>query len=97
LSTKLINSKGLKPPKPGRTATKAPQKSATSAVWSEKECWEALVEIERMLGQRVEFYRSVKKSTGKGRRKVAIPVQDSRPRSARDVKEFGLGKGWISG
>ena len=100
MADKLIRGKGLSAPtnSSGRTNRAAARTSGRSV--SERRCYEALLEIERCLGDRVApLARLSKASCFKKSRK---PKQtDSGPgervqlTSANDVVQFGIQRGWI--
>ncbi|KAL0949250.1 hypothetical protein HGRIS_009328 [Hohenbuehelia grisea] len=87
LALKLLKSKRLKAPRaprksavaaamatPARSSTRA---TASSAAFSERDCYEALVEIERLLGQTVAEVKDKAKTRGKQtqtRRKTIAPT-----------------------
>ncbi|KZV69868.1 hypothetical protein PENSPDRAFT_753035 [Peniophora sp. CONT] len=90
LTRKLLKSKGLRAPPSARKST-----SASSLEFSERDCYEALVEVDELLGRTLE---AVKKSARKGRRMTqaaAKVVDDPDVRDSRDVVKFGARRGWI--
>ncbi|KAF9226674.1 hypothetical protein BS17DRAFT_794142 [Gyrodon lividus] len=88
LATKLLQSKRLKPPGSRRkTAIEEPLVSPTG--YDEQDCYDCLVEMERLLGNCITSTRKVQK----GRRKtVASPAG---PKSASEVITHGVRQGWV--
>ena len=89
LTRKLLKSKGLRAPA-ARKST-----SASSPEFSERDCYEALIEVDELLGRTLE---AVKKSSRKGRRMThaaakVVDVPDVR--DAREVVKFGARRGWV--
>ncbi|KAJ2922091.1 hypothetical protein H1R20_g15006, partial [Candolleomyces eurysporus] len=102
LASKLLRSKGLKPPSVARkskSAAEPPLRLTESPAFSEKVCYEALVDVEQWLGQTLgSAYpaRGAKASTkGRGRRATVAPVRYDGPVSAGEIAEYGVKKGWI--
>ena len=94
LTTKLLESKRLRsPPTPRKHA--AP--TANSATYTERECYDCLIEVEALLSQAID---SAKKPSApkKGRRKTHAPTKMlvyTGPKAAEDVLLFGMQKGWV--
>ncbi|KAL6305804.1 hypothetical protein BKA93DRAFT_885484 [Sparassis latifolia] len=95
LAGKLLRSKKLRAPSVSRKSTLAP----ASAMFTEQECYECLVDVEEMLGRC--FASSKPPPAGRrGRRKTPAPVKvamsdTAGPRSAAEVVQFGRGRGWV--
>lgn len=106
---KLISSKGLRaPPASRRTPAsgRMPKNSRappTTSGFSERECYECLLEMEFLLGAWLESVRSVRSKGGKkkGRNKTptavkSAVVEEVRPfRSAGDVLGYGVERSWV--
>ncbi|KAJ3556717.1 hypothetical protein NM688_g1869 [Phlebia brevispora] len=91
LAVKLLNAKRLRAPA-------VPRKSTASSIFTERECYECLVEVEQVLGAAISSYKCP--ATKKGRRKTQAtvkPVADAGPRNAAEVLDFGIEKGWVLG
>lgn len=115
LSTKLLRSKGLKPPSAsskksaGGAGDSSPARSGMeSSPYTEKDCYEALVEVEQWLRQSLTdaFPAQAKATTaagrGKGRPRATnvmgtdkMPLSSAGPRSAGEVVKYGSQKGWV--
>ena len=101
---KLILSKGLKPPTSHRK-TKGAEAAASPAetAFSEKDCYDCLVDIESWLGKSIAELTpaATLKATpkGKGKRKtqalVKPLVSSSGPARAGEIVAYGVKKGWI--
>ena len=101
---KLILSKGLKPPTSHRK-TKGTEAVAPPAetAFSEKDCYDCLVDIESWLGKSIAELTPAPtlKATpkGKGKRKtqalVKPLVSSSGPARAGEIVAYGVKKGWI--
>ncbi|KAG6378640.1 hypothetical protein JVT61DRAFT_12910 [Boletus reticuloceps] len=85
LVTKLLHQKRLKHPE-GKRQTGG----VTSLTgYGERECYDCLMEMERLLSDRIASARKGQKV----RRKTVAP--SSGPKSARDVIAYGMRRGWI--
>ncbi|KAF8138383.1 hypothetical protein EV363DRAFT_1251987 [Boletus edulis] len=84
LVTKLLHQKRLKLPE-GKRQTGG----ETRVGYGERECYDCLVEMERLLSDRIASARKGQKV----RRKTVAPP--SGPKSARDVIAYGMRRGWI--
>ncbi|KAF7792874.1 hypothetical protein EIP86_003975 [Pleurotus ostreatoroseus] len=88
---KLLNAKRLRAPM-------VPRKSIVASTYSERECYECLLEVEGVLRAAIASYEV---GTGKkGRRKTQIAaktrVSDAAcPRTAADMLDFGVERGWV--
>lgn len=98
LVLKLLHSKRLRQP----TSRNASVSVSTSTVYTERECYESLVEMEVLLATAVEAATKPKpkqkKGGGSGRKAVAGTVGASAsvgPKSAEEVLNFGREKGWV--
>jgi serine/threonine-protein kinase haspin len=100
LLIKLLHSKHLKPPPVSRklAVTATPATSFT-----EKNCYDCLVEVEKVLDRCVDAVSNKTKTnlpTGRGRKKVvagkakAVKLEEG-PQSASDVIGYGLKRGWV--
>jgi serine/threonine-protein kinase haspin len=97
LSLKLLHSKRLKVPTTAKTTMRTPKKPTPSrSTWTEKECYECLVEVEAELSVCVDACRP-KKGKGKGSKKTKSPGTGTRGEMgcAGDVRRWGIGKGWV--
>ncbi|KAF8165554.1 hypothetical protein B0H34DRAFT_689542 [Crassisporium funariophilum] len=101
---KLLHSKGLKPPAAPRKTKTSPLASApptADAAFSEKDCYDCLVDIESWLSACIaDIAPSHTKATvkGKGRRKTQAPTKSSSslgPARAAEIVGYGVKKGWI--
>lgn len=95
LSLKLLHSKRLRPPASSRKSV-AP---TTSPTFTERECYQCLVETEEMLGRCLAACKSPLVGR-KGRRKTQASVKvtggvSPEPRSAADVLQFAIDRGWV--
>ncbi|OSX59451.1 hypothetical protein POSPLADRAFT_1067204 [Postia placenta MAD-698-R-SB12] len=91
LTLKLLQAKKLKPPAARKTAT------TTTSSFSQKECYDCLVEMEAVLGQCVAVCRAPQVSRN-GRRKTQAPTKTSvitGPKSAADVLRIAIRRGWV--
>jgi serine/threonine-protein kinase haspin len=93
LSLKLLKAKRLKAPAISRKTTTAPQATGT---FSERECYESLVEMERLLSGVV----GKPKAKSAARRKTQASVQVKKvitdgPASAVEVVAFGFKRKWV--
>ncbi|THH13630.1 hypothetical protein EW146_g6606 [Bondarzewia mesenterica] len=94
LTMKLRNSKRLRTPPAPRKNVAA---SATSGAYTERECYECLVEMQVLLSKAIE---SAKKppAAKKGRRKTQAPTKMPvyvGPKCAEDVLIVGVERGWV--
>ena len=95
-------SKGLKPPRQIKTHAEMPLPSSNAeATFTEKDCYECLVDIENWLNTTIaEIVPSIAKSAArsKGRRKTQAPIKSNAglgPARAGEVVAYGAKKGWI--
>jgi serine/threonine-protein kinase haspin len=73
-----------------KSSTGTPRKQVS---WTEKECYECLVEVEAVLGAYIHRCRAKKKKKGK---KVGQNEDvTTRMGSAGDVRRWGVGRGWV--
>ncbi|OBZ76602.1 Serine/threonine-protein kinase haspin [Grifola frondosa] len=95
LSLKLLRSKCLRAPAISRKNTAV---AASSSIFTERECYQCLVEMEDILSTCVAVCRPP--STGrKARRKVQAPMKTSSalgPKSATEVLRIALDRGWVT-
>lgn len=82
LAFKLLHAKRLKPPG-------VPKKSTVSSVYTERECYGALVGVEAVLG------KCIKDLTKRKGKKTADGTGEPLLKSAGDVVQFGVGKEWV--
>ncbi|EDR12771.1 uncharacterized protein LACBIDRAFT_311589 [Laccaria bicolor S238N-H82] len=89
LALKLLQGKGLKPPTALRKGKGPPESQpvTTNASFTERDCYDCLVDIENWLGSCL-----VKK--GKGRRKVDKAATG--PICAGEIVGYGVKRGWIN-
>jgi serine/threonine-protein kinase haspin len=85
---KLLHAKRLKAP--GVSKSKL---AAASSGYTERECYEALVEVEGVLGKCIEDLK--KRKNAKKTIVAEGTVGPTALRSAVDVVRFGAGKGWV--
>lgn len=98
-------SKGIKAPAAPRKAKGAadiPSPPVAEASFSEKDCYDCLVDIENWLGKSIAELTPINpKMTfkGKGRRKnTATPIKvsaHSGPARAGEIVAYGVKKGWV--
>ncbi|KAI0068563.1 hypothetical protein BV25DRAFT_1817426 [Artomyces pyxidatus] len=89
LALKLLDSKRLRAPR--KTTSAKP-----SAGYTERECYDCLVEMQALLSKSLEVFK--KPASRKGRRKTQAPTRAgfvSEPKSAVDVFTFGVESGWV--
>ncbi|KAJ7639096.1 hypothetical protein FB45DRAFT_827867 [Roridomyces roridus] len=94
LIVKLLKSKGLKAPARRKTqSTPAP-----GAAFTERDCYECLIDLEDWLGNCVSAVVEAKPK-GKGRKKKAAPATPAPllrgPLCAGEVVGYGVKKGWV--
>ncbi|KAF5358900.1 hypothetical protein D9758_004820 [Tetrapyrgos nigripes] len=106
LLLKLMRSKHLKVPKMPATPRKnqnqtlpsvlapASSNSASTLTFSERECYECLVDLEGWLAQCMNAISKAKAST-KGRKKATAPAVSSNPSCAGEIVEYGVKKAWV--
>ncbi|KII94959.1 hypothetical protein PLICRDRAFT_97040 [Plicaturopsis crispa FD-325 SS-3] len=99
LAQKLLHGKRLRVPRASsaKATRSTPAKIAVAAGFTERECYECLVEVEGLLAQRIAS--AVKKPVArKGRRKTAPVVSKEAGGlgSAGQIVEYAIGRGWIS-
>ncbi|KDQ64363.1 hypothetical protein JAAARDRAFT_27985 [Jaapia argillacea MUCL 33604] len=94
LALKLLHSKRLRPPSTSRKSTVA----VVSTAFTERECYECLVEMEKVLDKCVSGFKKIPVPP-RGRRKTQAPTSKplliDGPESAMDVVKFAVKKGWI--
>jgi len=94
---KLLHSKRLKPPSASRKV--APQ--APPVPFTEKYCYDCLVEVENVLDRCVAAVKPKAPPKGKGRRKTQASttgkakVAEIGPQSASEVVGYALKRGWL--
>ena len=86
LALKLLNAKRLKPPLVSR---KAAATNGSANIFSDKDCYNCLVETEVILGKCI---KDTKKKKG---RKPGTESTGLALRSAGELVGFGIDKGWI--
>lgn len=89
LVDKLLNEKQLRAPI-------VPRKITVSSTYTERECYECLVEVEGVLRAAVSSYNPA--TSKRGRRKtqaVAKSSDTAGPRTAADVLDYGIERGWV--
>ncbi|KAF7332260.1 Other/Haspin protein kinase [Mycena kentingensis (nom. inval.)] len=99
LVTKLLKSKGLRAPV--RRKSQAP--TPPNAGFTDRDCYECLVDIEQWLGNCVDaVLAETSKGKARGRKKKAaqVPVETPAallrgPLCAGEVVEYGVKKGWV--
>ncbi|KAG2077211.1 hypothetical protein BDR04DRAFT_1088144 [Suillus decipiens] len=89
LTQKLLHSKRLKPPATKKKSMSEPTQVASLTGYDEQECYESLVEIDKLLGDCI----TAAKKGRKRKRKMYVPP--SGPRTAGEVVLYGVQKGWI--
>ncbi|KAG2156264.1 hypothetical protein DEU56DRAFT_227193 [Suillus clintonianus] len=89
LTQKLLYSKRLKPPAMRKKSTAEPTQMASLTGYDEQECYDSLVEIDKLLGGCI----TAAKKGRKGKRKMCVP--SSCPRTAGDIVLYGVQKGWM--
>ena len=99
LVLQLLTKKGLKEP-----SRRTPSPTAPPGVFSEMECYKALVDIEEWLGRCVaEVVASAKKQGAPARTRKSMAVKKTQmtipssvsPACAGEVVAYGVKKGWI--
>jgi len=97
---KLLKSKKLRPPAAPRNTTAGPVKK--SAFFSERECYQCLVDMERLLGAYLEKQTQKRKPAVKARRKTTVVTPAVELESvvqsftcAGDVLKHGISMGWV--
>lgn len=99
LTLKLLQGKGLKPPTALRKG-KGPSESqpvATNASFTERDCYDCLVDIENWLGSclvRIAPDKTKLTVKDKGRRKVHKAATG--PSCAGEIVGYGVKRGWIN-
>jgi serine/threonine-protein kinase haspin len=95
LSLKLLNSKRLKPPVAPRKGRATDAPSPETAAFTEKDCYDCLVDIEAWLGQCVSgLAKPEVKSKGKKKMQMAKPTPIG-PTCAGEVVAYAVKKGWV--
>jgi len=84
LALKLLHAKRLKAPGVSRKPV-----TSTQSEYTERECYESLVDVEAMLGKCV---KDIKKKKGK---KAAADGAGTAFKNANDVVRYGADKGWV--
>ncbi|KAI0321935.1 hypothetical protein OF83DRAFT_1161476 [Amylostereum chailletii] len=87
LSRKLLKFKRLRAP-----ITRKPASIPTSSEYTERECYDSLVEMQEVLSRSLDVGK--KPSSQKARRKTQAAVGPF-PRSAGEVMGYGENKGWV--
>ncbi|KAF5387665.1 hypothetical protein D9615_000598 [Tricholomella constricta] len=95
LVVKLLHSKRLKPPSTTRASP-----TPDTAAFTEKDCYNSLVDIERWLYTCVSaFAPAPKQPKGKGRRKAQAPLppkpMSMSPACAGEIVVYAVKKGWV--
>ncbi|TFK55565.1 hypothetical protein OE88DRAFT_1765645 [Heliocybe sulcata] len=93
LALKLLQSKRLNPPASRKTS------ALSEHMFTERECYECLVEVEQVLASVVSPFNINRASSAqKGRRKAPGPSQQvsGGPRSAGDVLGYAARRGWVN-
>ncbi|KAJ6538553.1 hypothetical protein DFH09DRAFT_1398431 [Mycena vulgaris] len=98
LAVKLLKSKGLKAP----TRRKSQAPAAPGAGFTERDCYECMVDLEDWLGHCVAAVAAASKPKGKGRKKKAPAAAAPTPAPvllgplcAGEVVGYGVKKGWV--
>ncbi|KAG0709841.1 hypothetical protein DFH29DRAFT_820330 [Suillus ampliporus] len=89
LAQKLLHSKRLKPPGTRKKTAAGPTPLASLTGYDEQECYDSLVEIDKLLG---DCITAVNKGR-KGQRKMCVP--SSGLRTAGAVVLYGVQNGWM--
>lgn len=89
LTQKLLHSKRLKPPATRKKSTAELTRVVALTGYDEQECYDSLVEIDKLLGDCI----TAAKKGRKGKRKMCVPP--SGPRTAGEVVLYGVQKGWM--
>ncbi|KAG2154994.1 uncharacterized protein EDB93DRAFT_1080979 [Suillus bovinus] len=89
LTQKLLHSKRLKPPATKKKSTAELTQVTSLTGYDEQECYDSLVDIDKVLG---DCINAAKKSR-KRKRKMLVPP--SGPRTAGEVVLYGVQKGWM--
>lgn len=94
LVLKLLHSKRLRPPTVRKTTTSS---SISSSTFTERECYDSLVEMEVVLRTAVQIAKKpAKAKQGRPRKTVAVGVGGGTgPKSAEEVLEVGSARGWV--
>lgn len=109
LASKLLRSKASKAPtaaKKAKVAEEAPLTSSDPSGFSERECYEALTDLEQWLGQALidnfpgQAKAAAAAAKGKGRRATVAPAamhlaRNEGPACAGEVVEYGVKRGWV--
>ncbi|KAI9068524.1 hypothetical protein FKP32DRAFT_1587628 [Trametes sanguinea] len=95
LALKLLNAKRLRAPAASRKSS-AP---ASSAGFTERDCYDCLKEVEALLGQCLAGVKAPP-AVRKGRRKTQAPSKATKmevqgPKSASELVEMAIGRGWV--
>ncbi|OSD04637.1 hypothetical protein PYCCODRAFT_1386882 [Trametes coccinea BRFM310] len=95
LALKLLNAKRLRAPAASRKSS-AP---ASSAGFTERDCYECLKEVEALLGQCLAGVKAPQ-TVRKGRRKTQAPskaakIEVAGPKSASELVEMAIERGWV--
>ncbi|KAL0580082.1 hypothetical protein V5O48_001941 [Marasmius crinis-equi] len=96
LLVKLLQAKRLKPPAAPKKGQQGQPASVTC--FSEKECYECLVDLEQWLGHCLRKASARTKATVKGRNRPKTDVGQEgsiSPLCAGEVIEYGIKKGWV--
>lgn len=107
LLQKLIHSKGIKPPAAARKLKASSEPAAVplskEVTYSEKDCYDCLLDIENWLGDAIAEIAAAPKAAVKGKgkqRKTEAPAPGKRPAfngpaRAGEIVAYGVKKGWI--
>ncbi|KAF9263705.1 hypothetical protein L218DRAFT_822201, partial [Marasmius fiardii PR-910] len=97
LLVKLLQCKRLKPPAVAKKGQSSTQNPPSTAHFSEKECYECLIDLEGWLGECVTKSSSRARGSMKGGKKKNGTVEEPSlsPLCAGEVVEYGIKKGWI--
>ncbi|RDB19923.1 Serine/threonine-protein kinase haspin hrk1 [Hypsizygus marmoreus] len=98
LARKLLHSKNLKPPPASRSKS-----SNETAAFTEKDCYDCLIDIDRWLGQCLASIaptqtKSGPKSTGRRKTQAPLPskpLPSPSPSCAGEIVVYAVKKGWI--
>ncbi|KAG6830326.1 hypothetical protein H0H92_001261 [Tricholoma furcatifolium] len=91
-AAKLLKSKHLKAPAASRTSP-----TTDTAAFTEKNCYDCLVDIQEWLRTCVSTFAPASKAKGKGRPKKAqtVAAPSAGPACAGEIVAYGAKKGWI--
>ncbi|KAF9006594.1 hypothetical protein BDQ17DRAFT_1540386 [Cyathus striatus] len=99
LTRKLLKSKGLRPPVASRKIKGALETAAASRTFSERDCYDCLVDIDERLAQCISQILEAKVGKllikAKGKRKKQLSKNLPGPVCAGEVVEYAVKKGWV--